>query len=74
MSVSLALKFLYVLLGCNFEGIPANRDNPAPVGGGGGGGQKGKEFSEHHGESCYSQVKPQPNNVNKLSDIHKRSY
>lgn len=36
MSVSLALKFLYVLLGCNFEGIPANRDNPAPVGGGGG--------------------------------------
>ena len=38
------------------------------------GGQKGKEFSEHHGESCYSQVKPQPNNVNKLSDIHKRSY
>ena len=41
---------------------------------GGGGGQKGKEFSEHHGESCYSQVKPQPNNVNKLSDIHKRSY
>lgn len=35
MSVSLALKFLYLLLGCNFEGIPANRDNPAPVGGGG---------------------------------------
>ena len=25
-------------------------------GGGGGLGQKGKEFPEHHGESCYSQA------------------
>ena len=35
MSVSLALRFLYLLLGCNFKGIPANRDTTLPGGGGG---------------------------------------
>ena len=34
MSVSLALRFLYLLLGCNFKGIQANRDTTLPGGGG----------------------------------------
>ena len=33
--------------------------------------KKGKEFSKHHGESCYTQATA--NNVNKLGDIYKRS-
>ena len=33
--------------------------------------KKGKEFSQHHGESCYTQATG--NNVNKLADIYIRS-
>ena len=33
--------------------------------------KKGKEFSQHHGESCYTQ--DTANNVNKLGDIYIRS-
>ena len=46
MNVSLALRFLYLLLGCNFDGIPANRDNLAEGGGGGGGVQIRREKAE----------------------------